>query len=321
MQVRQIFSLLKIRVLLILFSVLCLLFVSCGQKPAPPGGKVLIGITPFNGGTFEASGVTDVPGTDGVLFVDNGRAGQVLWMTLAQNGGQVGEIKPFVLGADIEDIEGITSDGTHFYVVSSQSRPKAIASVGLVRFKFNARNQTIEGVESISGLKRFLVENVAELRQEGDRKGKDGGLNIEGLAWDAQRRRLLLGLRSPVVDGNALLVPLRLRDPRGAFSTDNLEVEGSKAIRVAVDGGIRSVEYDSRAKVFLIISGAPEDQKQTDFGLWEWNGNEKEPVLRETHRFDNSLKAEGVARATAGNRDFVLIVFDAGGYTIMDRSK
>ena len=318
MQLRQTFSLLKIRVFLLLFSVLGLLFVSCGQKPAPPGRTMIIGITPFNGGTFEASGVADVPDTDGVLFVDNGRAGQVLWMKVDQKGHQAGEIKPFVLGVDIEDIEGITTDGTHFYVVSSQSRPKAIASVGLVRFKFDARNQTVEGVEAISGLKQFLVENVAELRQEGDRKGKDGGVNIEGLAWDAQRRRLLLGLRSPLVDGNSLLIPLRLRDPRGAFSAANLEVEGSRAIRLAVGGGIRSVEYDSRAKVFRIISGAPEDQKQTDFGLWEWNGNEKNPVLRETNRFDNSLKAEGVARVTAGNRDFVMIVFDASGYTIMD---
>jgi hypothetical protein len=41
-------------------------------------------------------------------------------------------------------------------------------------------------------------------------------------------------------------------------------------------------------------------------------------MLRETNRFDNSLKPEGVARATAGGRDFIFIVFDAGGYTVMN---
>lgn len=304
-----------------LLSLLCLVFLvsSCSRTSTPPGGEVLKRMTTFVGGKFDASGVADVPGTNGVLFVDNGREGQVFWMSLDQNGRQVGAIKAVGLGVSIEDLEGITTDGTHFYVVSSQSRPKAIATEGLVRFKFDARSQSIEGVESISGLKRFLVENVAELREEGDRKGKEGGVNIEGIAWDQRRGRLLLGLRSPVVDGHALLVPLRLRDPRGAFSIDNLEVEGSKAIRLPLGGvGIRGIEYDVRANAFRIISGAAEDQNQTDFGLWEWNGDEQQPALRETNRFDNSLKPEGVTQATVGGRDFIIIVFDASGYTVME---
>ncbi len=195
---KPVFSHFKIRPLLFLLSALGLMsLLSCGGTPAPPEGQVLKSMTAFDGGKFDASGVADVPGTDGVLFVDNGREGQVLWMSLDQRGGQAGAIKPVGLGVGIEDIEGITTDGTHFYVVSSQSRPKAIAKEGLVRFKLDARSQSVEGVESISGLKSFLVENVAELRGEGDRKGKDGGLNIEGLAWDTRRGRLLLGLRSP----------------------------------------------------------------------------------------------------------------------------
>ena len=276
-------------------------------------------MTAFDGGKFDASGVCDVPGTDGVLFVDNGREGQVLWMRLDGNGRQAGAITPVELGVGIEDIEGITTDGTHFYVVSSQSRPKAIEKDGLVRFKFDARTQKAEGVESLGGLKNFLVENVAELRSEGEKMGKDGGVNIEGIAWDARRGRLLLGLRSPVADGHALLVPLRLRDPRGTFSTENLEVEGSKAIRLSLRGvGVRGIEYDRRAKVFRVISGAAEDQGQTDFGLWEWNGDEKQPALTETQRFDNDLKPEGVARVSAGGRDFLFIVCDASGYTVMN---
>lgn len=313
------FSHLNIRPLLLL-SVLGLMSLSsCGGTPAPTGGQALKGMTAFEGGKFEASGVAGVPGADGVLFVDNRQEGQVFWMGLDQNGRQAGAIKAVSLGVGVEDVEGITTDGTYFYVVSSQSRPKAIAKEGLVRFKFDARSQGVEAVESLGGLKSFLVEHVAELRGEGDRKGKDGGLNIEGLAWDARRGRLLLGLRSPVVDGQALLVPLRLRDPRGAFSTDNLEVEGSKAIRLSLGGvGVRGIEYDGRANVFRVISGAAEDQDQTDFGLWEWNGDEHQPVLRETNRFDSKLKPEGVARVTVGGRDFTIIVFDAGGYTLAE---
>lgn len=321
-KIGHMFSQLKIFHLWFVLPVLCLIFLmylSLARTPAGQGGEVIKGMTPFVGGTFEASGVAGVPGTDGVLFVDNRRPGQVFSMGLDQNGKQAGEIKAVSLGTALEDIEGITTDGTYFYVVSSQSRPKAIASTGLARFKFDARSQSVEGVASIGGLKKFLVENVAELRGEGDRKSKDGGINIEGLAWDPQHGRLLLGMRSPVVDGQALLVPLKLRDPRGAFSIENLQVEGGKAIRVTIRGlGIRGIEYDGRAKVFRMLSGATEEQQLTDFGLWEWNGDEKQPVLRELNKFDKTLKAEGVARATSGKRDFLIVVFDAGGYTIIE---
>jgi hypothetical protein len=305
--------------LLPVLGLVFMLYLSLARAPTRQTGNVIKQMTAFVGDKFEASGVAGVPGTDGVLFVDNGRMGQVFWMSLDQNGKQVGTIKPVALGVNIEDIEGITTDGTYFYVVSSQSRPKAIATAGLVRFKFDVSSQSVAGVESISGLKKLLVENVAELRDEGDRKSKDGGVNIEGVAWDPQQGRLLLGLRSPIVEGHALLVPLKLRDPRAAFSIDNLEVEGSKAIRLSLGGlGIRGIEYDKRANVFRIISGAAEHQQLTDFGLWEWNGDVKQPVLQEMNRFDKTLKPEGVARATAGNRNFLIIVFDAGGYTILD---
>lgn len=299
---------------------MCGLFLlSCSRTPTTAGEQRLKRLTAFVGGKFDASGVTGVPGTDGVLFVDNGRPGQIFWMTLDQNGKQVGAINALELGVDIEDIEGITTDGTYFYVVSSQSRPKAIAGQGIVRFKFDGRRQRVEAVESIAGLKAFLTENVAELREAGEKTGKDGGLNIEGLAWDPKQGGLLLGLRSPVVDGQALLVPLKLRDRRGSFSIDNLEVEGSKAIRLPLEGvGVRSIEYDGRAKTFKIISGAGETQKQTDFVLWDWNGNEQRPVLNQIDRFDESLKPEGVARVTVGSRDFIIIVFDASGYTVID---
>ena len=311
-------SLKHLKTLLPLLGVL-LLNLSCRTTTNLFDEETPKGMTAFVGGKFDASGVADVPGTDGILFVDNGREGQVFWMRLDPKGKQVGSINGLNLGVNIEDLEGITTDGTSFYVVSSQSRPKAIATEGLVRFKFDNRSNSIKGAESISGLKKFLVDNVAELREGGERNGKDGGLNIEGLAWDPRRGRLLLGLRSQIVDGQALVVPLRLRDQRGAFSIANLEVENSKAIRLSLGGvGIRGIEYDAQAKVFRIISGAAENQDQTDFVLWEWNGDEQQPKIRETKRFDKDLKPEGVARATAGSHNFLIIVFDASGYTILE---
>jgi Protein of unknown function (DUF3616) len=320
-------SRLKIWRLAVILFLICLIGLdsSCsrttvpGRAQASSDVKVLKQMTAFVGGVFEASGVAAVPGSEGVLFVDNNQAGQVFWMRLDQHGKQVGPIKALPLGIGIGDLEGITTDGTYFYVISSQSKSKASDTEGLVRFKFDAQSQRIEAVESITGLKRFLLENVDELREQGGKKAKKGGLNIEGLAWEPKLGRILLGLRSPLIDGQALLVPLTLRDSRGAFSINNLEVEGHKAIRLSLGGiGVRGIEYDGRSNVFRIISGATEDQPQTDFGLWEWNGDASRPVLRETNRFVNYLKPEGVARARVGERDFLIVVFDASGYTVME---
>lgn len=306
-------------VLILAMCLLFLLYLSTRPAVATHGGELIDRMTAFSGGPFEASGLADVTGTDAVLFVDDGRPGQAFWMNLDESGRQAGAVKAIQLGVEIQDLEGVTTDGTYYYVVSSQSRPKSADKAGIVRFKLNTQTQKVESVETIAGLKRFLVENVAELRQMGDVKMKEGGVNIEGIAWDPQRNRFLLGLRSPVIDGKALVIPLRLRDAKGPFSVSNLEVTGSKAIRLAVGGvGIRSIEYDARAGLFQIVSGAAENQEQTDFGLWQWNGEENGALPKELNRFDKRLKPEGVARVTARGREFIFMVFDASGYTIIE---
>jgi hypothetical protein len=286
------------------------------EVPLPSRGLAAAArVTAFDGGTFEASGVAHVPGTDGVLFVDDGRPDEIFWMRLGEGGGQAGAITPVKLGASVIDLEGMTSDGTHFYVVGSQSKSKGGDLAGLVRFKFDARAGRVEGVETASGLKGFLAEHVAELRGMADTKYKDGGINIEGVAWDARGGRLLLGLRSPVVDGHALVVPLRLRDPRAAFSAANLEVEGARAIRLPLGGaGVRSIEYDERLGAFRVITGAGPNAEKMDFKLWEWDGDAARPALREAGAYDRRLKPEGVTRVSSQGRDFTFIVFDTSFY-------
>jgi hypothetical protein len=296
-----------------------LLQLSCADTAFTSGGESPDGMTPFAGGKFESSGVTHVPGTDGVLFVDNGRPGEVFWMRLDRDGKQAGDIKAVALGVDAADPEGITTDGSHFYVVGSQSKPKSAGQPGLVRFRFDAGRQVAEGVESVTGLRTLLVEKVAELKEVGGVKGKDGGVNVEGLAWDPRGGRLLLGLRSPIIDGKALLVPLRLHDPRGPFTYENLEVADGGAIRLPLGGlGVRSIEYDGRGGVFRIIAGAADDQEKTDFSLWEWDGGTRQAKPREAAKFDRKLKPEGVTRVSAGGREYTLVVFDSGGYSIMN---
>ncbi|HEX5734609.1 MAG TPA: DUF3616 domain-containing protein [Blastocatellia bacterium] len=295
-----------------------LLFSSGPNSSATTGEAAVRTAETFSGGTFEASGVAYVRGMDAVLFVDDGKPGEVHWMQLDRDGRQAGAIKALKLGVLIEDLEGITSDGSHFYVVNSQSKPKSAGQIGLARFKLNGETQSIGDVQTLSELKRFLVENVADLREVGSKKAKDDGINIEGLSWDPAQGRLLIGLRSPVVGGNALVVPLKLRDPRGPFSFENMETQGLAAIRLPLGGmGIRSIEYDERQKVFHIIAGATESQDKTDFKLWEWGGESNKSSLREVTTFDRNLKPEGVTPASVGDSSFKFVVFDSSRYLKM----
>ena len=278
-------------------------------------------ITAFSGGTFEASGVVHVPGTDAVLFVDDGRTNEIFWMRLGEDRKQAGAIKTIDIGTSIIDLEGITTDGEYFYIVGSQSKSKGGDLAGLARFKFETAGQRAVSTEVASGLKKFLADNVLELRGMQNTKYNDGGINVEGIAWDARNMRMLLGLRSPVVDGQALVVPLKLRDSKAALSIENLEVEGGKAIRLPLGGaGIRSIEYDESRKAFFVITGAGPNSEKMDFKLWEWSGNGNEVALipREWNTFDRRLKPEGIARVSTGARDFTFIVFDTSGYAATD---
>ena len=270
----------------------------------------------FAGGTFEASGVVHVPGTDGVLFVDDDHTDEIFFMRVGADRKQAGPITAVKLSANIIDLEGITTDGAYFYVVGSQSKPQGGDLTGLARFKFDSQNQRIVDTQSIAGLKSFLANNVDELRGMQQTTYEDGGINVEGIAWDPNGKRLLLGLRSPVVEGQALVVPLKLRDPQGAFSFDNIEVEGRKAIRLPLNrAGIRSIEYDESGKTFRLITGAGPNSEKMDFKLWDWSGNGEPPTLRETDTFDRRLKPEGVTRVKSGDQSFTFIVFDTSVYT------
>ena len=270
----------------------------------------------FRGGLFEASDVVSVPGTDGVLFVDDNRSNEVFWMRLDQDGNQVGAIKPIRLGVSVEDPEGITFDGSWFYVVGSQSRTRFEETNSLVRFIFDPETQSVKEVESAGGLYQFLISAVPELRECAGKKGMPGTINIEGLAWAPSEGWLLLGLRDPDISEQALIVTLKFRDPNARLSIENLMPAQSNAARLTLGGGtIRSIQYDSRSNVFHIISGAPESKKRTDFKLWEWDG---QTYPREKMSFDSRLKPEGVTRVSIGGRNFIFIVCDSSEYLKLD---
>ncbi len=315
---------LKTPFILILTVGALLFFAACGSSKKDGDGdgskskrKKGIG-TPFEGGTFEASGVVTVPGTDGILFIDDSKMDRVFWTRLDESGKQAGEITPIPLGVEVEDPEGITSDGSFYYIVGSQSRPKSEQNA-LVRFTFDPKTMTARA-ETVKNFRDYLIANVPQLKGEGEKKGTEGGLNIEGIAWHPARQQLLLGLRSPIVNGVALVIPVKPPAAGQAFTAENLSIIEPRAINIPLDGlGIRDIQYDPTRNSFLIISGAPETISKTDFKLWEWDGNggsaPSEKMLLDEDVFE---KPEGVSHIKVGGRDMIFIVGDGSIYYTLD---
>lgn len=295
-----------------------------------PGGTVKLSVPPdswtgFSTGILnftkpEASGVIAVPGGNGALLVDDGRKGELLWLPLDNKGVQAGALKAVPLNVDFADAEAITYAGnSYYYVITSQSEPNKANANTLIRFSFDAQTQTLRGqAELVSDLRGFLLKNVPALSTLGAPPGLQGGLNIEGMAYDPNNERLLLGLRSPFIGDQAILVPLKLINPQMPLSLTNLKVDEPSIITLSLEGqGFRDITYDAHEKTFLIISGSPETAKKTDFGLWEWSGKPPEQPRLIT-RLDETYKPEGITSATINGTSFVLIVGDAGSYIKLD---
>jgi len=269
---------------------------------------------PFQNGIYEASGVVEVPGSNGILFVDDGRPKHVLWMGLSEAGAESTPVTPVSLGAQVPDMEDMASDGRFFYVVGSQSQGGGRKVDGLVRFEFDARTLTATNVQHATGLRQMLSAALPDLLSGGRRSE---WLNIEGLTWDAARSRLLLGLRSPMAGDDAVLISLKFRDPAAPLTTENLEI-GGPVVRLPLGGhAIRGLGYDADRHVVLILAGASTYGPGVPFVLYEWDG--VSPAgLRPITTFPQHEKPEGVTRIHLGGHVHTLIVFDTSGFELID---
>ena len=110
-------------------------------------------------------------------------------------------------------------------------------------------------------LKPFDLGKAAEIAPK-----EPGGLNIEGLAATPDGH-LLIGLRGPVPDGKALLIPV---------DNPSQVVAGKPAllgepIWLALGGrGVRSIEYVPALSAYLIVAGLP--GVGGPFELYRWSG-------------------------------------------------
>ena len=192
----------------------------------------------------EAAPIAGSSATDAIDIVDEKRLKRAKG---ADAGADVG---------DLDDLEGIARDATdRVYVIGSHDDAEGrLASDRQKLVRYAVRGDRMSDAAMTRRLRRDLLDAHPEIAVEiADGGRTDGTLNIEALAFDRRRGELLIGLRTPRLDKDAVIV--RLTNP-------DAYVEGTAAAAFAdapwtldLDkGGLRALAYDDRTDQLLMIS-------------------------------------------------------------------
>ncbi len=155
----------------------------------------------------------------------------------------------------------------------------------------------IDDLRSAPTFKAFRLDAAARLAPEAP-----GGLNIEGLAAMPDGR-LLIGLRNPIPNSKALLVPLE--NPAGAVNGERARFGGPIVLNLR-GRGVRSIEQVGGA--YFIVAGPTAENGP--FSLYRWSGKAAEaPML--TRGVDLSgLRPEALLELPGGG---LQLLSDDGG--------
>jgi hypothetical protein len=216
----------------------------------------------------------------------------------------------------LDDLEGLAVDRAGFvYGITSHSRDEGgdekNSREKLVRFRVDGKR--VVDPKVVDGLKQALTSRHAVLAAAArveDVKA-DGGLNIEALEISPDQKRLLIGFRSPLRDGRALIASIE--NHSAIFESDEAPQIAPLLDELDLGGhGIRGMSYVPAMGAYLVIGG-PTSREPAAFDLWSWSGEPGSAAIRMTVPGLQSLaKAEGVSPAVIDGVERIVIVSDDG---------
>src|SRR5262245_52613581 len=280
---------------------------------------------------FNASDI--VPLADSrFLICDNNTNDALFELNLTPDGQQKGPLirRPLqgLAPGAVDDLEGMAfaeENGRRYvFVTSSLYVKKAKKDVldvppsGVLRVTVNP-DDTLRA-ENMPGFRDWLISAYPQLSASAQTKPDDGGLNIEGFTWDKRRHAFLFGVRTPVPDGKPLILPVKVKDLAGAWTTGNLEAQ--PPIQLTMEDtpdeqGIRGLSNEQDRDAFLVITGKSISDSKAPFALYEWSGNADGAMRRFNVRFAKKMKPEGIAWGTIGGKSALGIVDDGGGFQVV----
>jgi len=272
-------------------------------------------------GIYEPSAIQQLP--DGrFLVVEDEKSHPLSLVTIGAEGSvdskalTAGLLQVFSGFWKLDDLEGLALDRAGFvYGITSHSRDddgdEKKSREKLVRFRVDG--ERVVDSKVVAGLKQALTTRhtvLAAAARVRDVKAS-GGLNIEALEISPDQQRLLIGFRSPLRDGRALIATVE--NPAAIFESDELPRIAPLLEELDLGGqGIRGLSYVPALGAYLVIGG-PASRDPGRFDLWRWSGEPGAPARRVAVPGLRSFeKAEGVSPAVVGGMERIVIVSDDG---------
>ena len=279
-----------------------------------------LGINMFNG-VFEPSAVQQLP--DGKLLIAEDEPNHAFSIISIDKTGRFVEDEALdtrvITGFKrrLSDLEALARDDEGFiYALTSHSRTRkgnrSPDREHLMRFKIQDGN--VLGLTSYDNLTQVLetdhkLHDLIRERTKAEVSFEE--INIEGMAFDPVKKRLVLGFRDPEFNNMALVA--FISNPKDVFER-NAKPEFDEVAVIDIDGGgIRSLNYDPVLKTYVIANEVKDENGQKFSQLWTWSGNPTdEPQKISLPNLQHITNVEAVDSITVNGKPQMILMGDEG---------
>ena len=279
-----------------------------------------LGINMFNG-VYEPSAVQQLP--DGKLLIAEDEPNHAFSIISIDKTGRFIEDEALdtrvITGFKrrLSDLEALARDDEGFiYALTSHSRTRkgnrSPDREHLMRFKIQDGN--VLGLTSYDNLTQVLetdhkLHDLIRERTKAEVSFEE--INIEGMAFDPVKKRLVLGFRDPEFNNMALVA--FISNPKDVFER-NAQPEFDEVAILDIDGGgIRSLNYDPVLKNYVIANEVKDENGQKFSQLWTWSGNPTdEPQKISLPNLQHITNVEAVDSITVNGKPHMILMGDEG---------
>ena len=279
-----------------------------------------LGINMFNG-VYEPSAVQQLP--DGKLLIAEDEPNHAFSIISIDKTGRFIEDEALdtrvITGFKrrLSDLEALARDDEGFiYALTSHSRTRkgnrSPDREHLMRFKIQDGN--VLGLTSYDNLTQVLetdhkLHDLIRERTKAEVSFEE--INIEGMAFDPVKKRLVLGFRDPEFNNMALVA--FISNPKDVFER-NAQPEFDEVAILDIDGGgIRSLNFDPVLKNNFIANEVKDENGQKFSQLWTWSGNPTdEPQKISLPNLQHITNVEAVDSITVNGKPQMILMGDEG---------
>ena len=264
---------------------------------------------------FEPSGVIQL--SDGNILIAEDESKSYLSIASMDSNGYLLEAGKLnmtktnkkIFKQKIDDLEAITNDGNTIFAITSHSVSKDNKNIQARNkiIRFNYKDEKLENLLVYSELKKEIFINFPELFS--NTVFDNASFNIEGLSFDKTKNSLLIGLRSPLLKEEAILI--EITNPNEIFEKFQKPSFGKPIFLDLNNLGIRDLAYDETNNGFWILAGSSNNRNSRTFELWFLDENRH--ALKKINNIPKIGYAEGISVVKSTNGKTKLLIVEDNG--------